>query len=41
MSQGMGDDLNAFADLHLENEILKKKLEQKQVEIHRLWRTIS
>ena len=41
MSQEMGDDLDAFTDLHLENETLRSKLEQKQVEIHGLWRTIS
>ena len=41
MSQNVGDDLDAFADLHHENETLRSKLEQKQVEIHGLWRTIS
>ena len=37
----MGDDLDAFADLHLENETLRSQLEQKQIEIHGLWRTIA
>ena len=37
----MGDDLDAFADLHHENETLRGQLEQKQVEIHGLWRTIA
>jgi hypothetical protein len=41
MSQEMSEDLDAFADLHHENETLRSKLEQKQVEIHGLWRTIS
>ena len=41
MSRDMSVDLDAFADLHHENETLRNKLELKQVEIHGLWRTIS
>ena len=34
MSQDLSEDLDAFADLHHENETLRSKLDQKQVEIH-------
>ena len=37
----MSDVLDALADLHIENEALKDRLEQKQLEIHGLWRLIA
>ena len=37
----MSDVLDALADLHIENEALKDRLEQKQVDIHGLWQTIA
>ena len=37
----MSDVLDALADLHIENEALKDRLEQKQLEIHGLWQTIA
>ena len=37
----MGDVLDALADLHIENEALKDRLEQKRLEIHGLWRLIA